>query len=73
MTLVLVIAADLFAGLYLVLYGLRRERRDKPAVVIVGGVLLICALALTVIGGFARTRPHHRPTPPSPPPAGTPV
>lgn len=73
MTLVLVIAADLFGGLYLVVYGLRRERRDKPAVVIVGGVLLICALALTVIGGFDRTRPHHHPATPTPPPAGTPV
>jgi multisubunit Na+/H+ antiporter MnhB subunit len=74
MTLVLVIAADLLVGLYLLVYGIRRERRDKPAVLIVGGVLLICALALTLIGACDRSRPH-QPHPPqtSPPPIGTPV
>lgn len=74
MTLVLVIAADLLAGLYLLTYGIRRERRDKPAVLIVGGVLLICALALTLISAYDRSRPHQRhPPPTSPPPTGTPV
>jgi drug/metabolite transporter (DMT)-like permease len=72
MTLVLVIAADLLCGLYLLVYGIRRERRDKPAVLIVGGVLLACALALTLIGAYSRTRPPH-PPPSTPPPAGTPV
>lgn len=73
MGLVLVITADLLAGVYLLVYGVRRERRDKPAVLIVGGVLLACALALALIGGYARSRPPH-PTPPAPPaPAGTPA
>jgi hypothetical protein len=64
--LVLVITADLLAGGYLLLYGIRRERRDKPAVVIVGGVLT----GLRVDTGADR---HLRPKPAAPPAAAVPA
>jgi len=40
---------DALAGLYLLAWALRRERRDKPAVAVVGAMLLVAAVALVVI------------------------
>ena len=57
--------ADTAAAVYLIVYGVRRERRDKARVVIVGGMLAVCAVALVVIG-WPRATP---PRPPAPVPA----
>jgi lipid-A-disaccharide synthase-like uncharacterized protein len=57
-------AVDAVGGLYLVVYAVRRERRDKPAVLVVGVFLLACAAALLVIGWPAGDAAP----PPSPPP-----
>jgi drug/metabolite transporter (DMT)-like permease len=46
----LLAGADAAAGLYLVLYAYGRERRDKPGVLIVGVVLLLCAAMLAGLG-----------------------
>lgn len=43
---------DAVAGVYLVVYALRRERRDKPVVLVTGLFLLVCAAAL----GWLRCR-----------------
>jgi hypothetical protein len=37
---------DAAVGVYLIAYAIRRERRDKPAVLVVGIFLLACAAAL---------------------------
>jgi hypothetical protein len=37
---------DAAVGIYLVAYAIRREKRDKPAVLVVGIFLLACAAAL---------------------------
>ena len=57
-------AADAGGAVYLIRYGLRRERRDKARVIIVGGMLAVCAAALLVIG-WPRSGPP-RPAPPAP-------
>lgn len=40
---------DALAGLYLIGYGMLRERRDVAGVIIVGSVLLVCSLSLSVV------------------------
>lgn len=40
---------DAAAGAHLVLYALRRERRDKDAVLAVGLFLLVCAVVLVLL------------------------
>jgi hypothetical protein len=51
MTLPLWLAlGDAAVGIYLVVYAVRRERRDKPAVLATGFVLLVCAAALGLLG-----------------------
>lgn len=42
-------AVDALAGLYLIGYGISRERRDAAGVIVVGGTLMACAVALGVI------------------------
>lgn len=45
---------DAAAGGYLLVYAVRRERRDKPGVMVTGVVLLMCAAVLAmlaVVGG----------------------
>jgi hypothetical protein len=37
--------ADAAAAIYLIAHGLRRERRDRACVLIVGGMLVVCAAA----------------------------
>jgi hypothetical protein len=50
MTTAAVLAAvDAVAGLYLIGYGMSRERRDAAGVIVVGGTLMACALALAAI------------------------
>jgi hypothetical protein len=41
---------DAAAGMYLILWAYRREQRDKPAVLNLGCMLVICALSLGVAG-----------------------
>lgn len=41
---------DLAAGIYLLDWALRREQRDKPGVLAVGAVLLLCAVLLGGLG-----------------------
>ena len=48
-------AADAVAGAYLLGWALRRERRDKAAVLTVGVMLELCALALLVIAAGLET------------------
>lgn len=67
------VAADAVAGAYLLGWALRRERRDKAAVLTVGVMLELCALALLVIAAVRPAGPPERPvpTPTAPPsPAG---
>jgi hypothetical protein len=59
-------AADAVAAIYLIAYGLRRERRDKARVLIVGGMLVVCAVALVVIGWPRSAEPQPTPAPPAP-------
>jgi hypothetical protein len=57
---------DAAVGAYLVVYAVRRERRDKPAVVVTGVVLVLCAAALTWLGladGFHLEEPGRLPPP----------
>lgn len=58
---------DLAAGGYLLGYALRREKRDKDAVLAVGVVLVFCAVLLA---GLAAWGPDGQAGPPSGP--GTP-
>jgi hypothetical protein len=60
-------AADLLAGLYLIGWAYRRQERDKPAVLIVGCVLAVCAVALLVLS--RPQSPPPRPTVPAPVPS----
>jgi drug/metabolite transporter superfamily protein YnfA len=46
----LLAAVDGAAGAWLVWYAARRERRDKPAVLVTGIFLLACAAILSVLG-----------------------
>jgi drug/metabolite transporter superfamily protein YnfA len=46
----LLAAVDGAVGAYLVWYAARRERRDKPAVLVTGVFLLACAAILSVLG-----------------------
>lgn len=55
---------DGLAAIYLLVWALRRERRDKPAVAIVGGVLGACAAFLLFLAVF---RDDPSPAPPSAP------
>jgi drug/metabolite transporter superfamily protein YnfA len=45
----LLAAVDGVVGAYLVWYAARRERRDKPAVMVTGIFLLACAAILSVL------------------------
>lgn len=58
-------AADAVAAVYLLAWVLRRERRDRGAVLAVGVTLALCAVALLVIG-WPRAEPV-RPVPPAAP------
>ena len=72
MTLPLTLAAiDAAVAAYLVGWALRRERRDRARVLVVGVVLAICAVFLAVVG-WPNTAPT-QPTPPLAPAPGTPV
>lgn len=64
-----VIAADAAAGVYLLAWALRRERRDKPAVLAVGVLLLLCAATLGLLGA----RHGDPPIAPQPPAPSTPA
>ena len=57
---------DAAAGVYLLAWALRRERRDKPAVAIVGGALLVCAAVLIIAVLVRDTRPTGPSDPGSP-------
>lgn len=72
MALALVTVADVIVGIYLLWYGLRRKQRDRPGVLIVGGILVACAVSLGVIFAQTQAEPDPR-SPATPPPAGTPV
>lgn len=48
--LLLLAVADAAGGAWLLRHGLRRERRETPAVIVVGVLLLACAVTL---GGIA--------------------
>lgn len=49
--LVLVLAAvDALVAIYLIRYGLTRARPNGGRTVVVGGMLVVCALALAVLG-----------------------
>lgn len=64
----LLAAVDLAGGTYLLAWALRRERRDRPAVLAIGVVLLLCA---TIIAGLALFRAQDEPPVlPPPGPAG---
>jgi cytochrome oxidase assembly protein ShyY1 len=58
---------DLAAGLYLLGWALRRERRDRDAVAAVGVVLIVCALMLAGLGTWQLTQKL-----PGPPPTTSP-
>jgi hypothetical protein len=49
MTAAVLAAVDALAGLYLITYGLTRERRDKAGVLIVGGFVMACGAALSAL------------------------
>lgn len=49
-------------GAYLIVYALRRENRDKDAVLVVGIVLLVCAGALTAGAAMQRQPTAEAPT-----------
>jgi hypothetical protein len=59
---------DGVVAMYLLAWALRREKRDKPAVAIVGGMLVVCAVVL-VVAGVRRTETPQpaQPTPTAPP------
>lgn len=59
------VAFDLLAGVYLLVYALRREQRDKPGVAIAGAMLLLAAVALVIISLLQRPPPA-RPQEPIP-------
>jgi hypothetical protein len=71
LTLVLA-AVDAATAVYLLAWALRRERRDKPAVLVVGVVLAVCAMFL-VAATVRATEPDQPPQSPATVPAGTPV
>lgn len=48
----LLAAVDLTAGLYLIVWALRREERDRPGVFAVGVMLLVCAIVIAGLGVF---------------------
>jgi hypothetical protein len=66
-TPLLLALADAAAAAYLVTYGLRRERHDKARVLIVGGMLAVCAVALLVIAWSSSTEPNRPQQPPTSP------
>lgn len=70
MLLLIFAAFDALAGAYLLGWALRREQRDKPGVAVVGGMLLLAAIALVVIGAL-RSPPPTPLEPPPPEPTGT--
>ncbi len=53
---------DAMVGAYLIVYALRRERRDKDAVLVVGIILLLCSTAIVVVAW-----PSGQPAPPAVP------
>ena len=63
------VAADAVAGAYLLGWALRREQRDKAAVLTVGVMLVLCALALLII---AAVRSADQPAGPVPIPTAPP-
>ena len=55
--LLLLAVGDAAAGAWLLCFGLGRERRDAPAVIVVGVLLLVCAVTLAGIAVHVSTRP----------------
>ena len=62
--LLLLAVADAAAGAWLLRQGLRRERRDASAVIVVGVLLLVCALTLGGIAVYVGTHPAQPSHPP---------
>lgn len=58
-------AVDAAVAIYLLVWALRRQRRDKPLVAFVGAVLLVCAAVLAVIG-WPTAHPVHQLPPVAP-------
>ena len=67
MAVLLLALADGATAGYLIVYGLRQERRDKARVLIVGGMLAVCAVALTVIAWPSGAPPQRPQQPPASP------
>lgn len=60
-------AVDAAAGLYLLVHAYGREQRDKPGVLVVGIVLLLCAVTLADLGAsIAAERNQEAPEPGTP-------
>lgn len=57
-------AFDGLAAVYLLAWAWRREARDKPGVMIVGLVLVVCSLVLVTGGLLALNRPADPPQAP---------
>lgn len=55
--LLLLAVGDAAGGAWLLRYGLRRERRDVPAVIVVGVLLLVGAVTLGGIAVHVSTHP----------------
>ena len=62
--LLLLAVADAAGAAWLLRYGLRRERRDAPAVIVVGVLLLVCAVTLGGIAVHVDTHPAQTRHPP---------
>ena len=55
--LLLLAVAEAAGAAWLLRYGLRRERHDAPAVIVVGVLLLVCAVTLVGIAVHVGTHP----------------
>lgn|GEM_PF-3753703 len=62
--LLLLAVADAAGGAWLLRYGRRRERRDAPAVLVVGVLLLVCSVTPGGIAVHVGTHPAHTRNPP---------
>ena len=61
------VAIDLAAGAYLLVYAQRRERRDKPGVLAVGVTLVVCAALLAGLGSWQALQQPAQPVAPGSP------
>ena len=62
--LLLLAVADAAGAAWLLRHGLRQERRDAPAVIVVGVLLLVCAVTLGGIAVHAGTHSAQTCNPP---------